>query len=163
MREKLAGLGFETQSSSPPELSAFLRRESDKWAKVVKASGARAEGIGFGDPAAQEVLYAQAMERGISEVILGYKRDPQVGLVAEQLVRGPQAGESRADDRDVGPGVAVDRPQSDLTALEVLRRPFTTRSTTYGDDLCRGRCAFGPSLGGVIERSLSVRVASSAW
>ncbi len=43
VREKLAGLGFEVQSSSPQELSAFLRRESDKWAKVVKASGARAE------------------------------------------------------------------------------------------------------------------------
>jgi tripartite-type tricarboxylate transporter receptor subunit TctC len=43
VREKLAGLGFETQSSTPTELSAFLKRESDKWAKVVKASGARAE------------------------------------------------------------------------------------------------------------------------
>ena len=43
VREKLAGLGFEMQPSSPQELSAFLRRESDKWAKVVKASGARAE------------------------------------------------------------------------------------------------------------------------
>ena len=43
VREKLAGLGFETQSSTPAELAAFLRRESDKWSKVVKASGARAE------------------------------------------------------------------------------------------------------------------------
>ena len=29
--------------STPQELSAFLRRESDKWTKVVKASGAKAE------------------------------------------------------------------------------------------------------------------------
>ena len=43
VREKLAGLGFETQSSTPQELSAFLRKESDKWSKVVKASGAKAE------------------------------------------------------------------------------------------------------------------------
>ena len=43
VREKLAGLGFETQSSTPQELAAFLRRESDKWSKVVKASGAKAE------------------------------------------------------------------------------------------------------------------------
>jgi tripartite-type tricarboxylate transporter receptor subunit TctC len=43
VREKLVALGFETQSSTPQELSAFLRKESDKWTKVVKASGARAE------------------------------------------------------------------------------------------------------------------------
>ena len=43
VREKLAALGFEIQSSTPAELSAFLRRESDKWTKVVKTSGARAE------------------------------------------------------------------------------------------------------------------------
>jgi tripartite-type tricarboxylate transporter receptor subunit TctC len=43
VHEKLVALGFETQSSTPQELAAFLRRESDKWAKVVKASGARAE------------------------------------------------------------------------------------------------------------------------
>jgi tripartite-type tricarboxylate transporter receptor subunit TctC len=43
LREKLAGLGFETQTSSSQELSALLRRESEKWTKVVKASGARAE------------------------------------------------------------------------------------------------------------------------
>ena len=43
VREKLAALGFEIQSSTPQELSALLRKESDKWARVVKASGARAE------------------------------------------------------------------------------------------------------------------------
>ncbi len=43
VREKLAGLGFETQSSTPQELSALLRRESAKWAGVAKASGARVD------------------------------------------------------------------------------------------------------------------------
>ena len=43
VQEKLSGLGFETQSSTPPELSAFLRKESGKWGRVVKASAARAE------------------------------------------------------------------------------------------------------------------------
>ena len=43
VREKLAGLGFETQASTPQDLSVLLRRESDKWARVVRASGARAE------------------------------------------------------------------------------------------------------------------------
>ena len=43
VREKLSGLGFETQSSTSQELSALLRKESEKWAGVVKASGARAE------------------------------------------------------------------------------------------------------------------------
>ncbi len=43
VREKLAGLGFETQSSTPAELSALLRRESAKWAGVAKASGARVD------------------------------------------------------------------------------------------------------------------------
>lgn len=43
VREKLAGLGFETQTSTQQELSHLLRRESVKWAAVVKASGARAD------------------------------------------------------------------------------------------------------------------------
>ena len=43
VREKLSGLGYETQSSTPQELAVFLRKEGDKWAKVVKASGAKAE------------------------------------------------------------------------------------------------------------------------
>jgi len=43
VREKLAGLGFETQTGTPQELSGLLRRESEKWARVVKASGIRAE------------------------------------------------------------------------------------------------------------------------
>jgi tripartite-type tricarboxylate transporter receptor subunit TctC len=43
VRERLASLGFEIQSSTPQEFSAFLRNETEKWAKVIKASGARAE------------------------------------------------------------------------------------------------------------------------
>ncbi len=43
VKDKLGGLGFEIQSSTPAEFSAFLRKEGDKWAKVVKASGAKAE------------------------------------------------------------------------------------------------------------------------
>ena len=43
VKDKLGGLGYELQSSTPPEFAAFLRKEGDKWAKVVKASGAKAE------------------------------------------------------------------------------------------------------------------------
>jgi tripartite-type tricarboxylate transporter receptor subunit TctC len=43
VREKLAALGFEIQSGTPQEFTALLRSETEKWARVVKASGARAE------------------------------------------------------------------------------------------------------------------------
>ena len=43
VRERLAALGFEIQPGSPQELHALLRNETEKWAKVIKASGARAE------------------------------------------------------------------------------------------------------------------------
>jgi len=43
LREKLAALGFEIQSSTPQEFTTLLKGETEKWAKVVKASGARAE------------------------------------------------------------------------------------------------------------------------
>jgi tripartite-type tricarboxylate transporter receptor subunit TctC len=43
LRQKLAGLGVEIQSSTPQEFTALLRSETEKWAKVAKASGARAE------------------------------------------------------------------------------------------------------------------------
>ena len=43
VRDKLAALGFEIQASTPQEFSALLRSETEKWARVVKASGARAE------------------------------------------------------------------------------------------------------------------------
>jgi tripartite-type tricarboxylate transporter receptor subunit TctC len=43
LRQKLAGLGVEIQPSTPQEFTALLRSETEKWAKVAKASGARAE------------------------------------------------------------------------------------------------------------------------
>lgn len=43
VREKLGSLGFEIESSTPREFTARLKSETEKWAKVVKASGARAE------------------------------------------------------------------------------------------------------------------------
>jgi tripartite-type tricarboxylate transporter receptor subunit TctC len=43
VREKLAALGFEIQTGTPQEFSALLRSETEKWAKVIKTSGVRAE------------------------------------------------------------------------------------------------------------------------
>jgi tripartite-type tricarboxylate transporter receptor subunit TctC len=43
VRKKLAALGFEIKTSTPQEFTSLLKSETEKWAKVVKASGARAE------------------------------------------------------------------------------------------------------------------------
>jgi len=43
LREKLSALGFEIQVSTPQVFQALLKNETEKWAKVIKASGARAE------------------------------------------------------------------------------------------------------------------------
>lgn len=43
VRERLAALGFDPQPNTPEEFAAFLKTEIAKWAKVVKASGARAD------------------------------------------------------------------------------------------------------------------------
>jgi len=43
LRQKLAALGVEIQPGSPQEFSALLKSETEKWAKVAKSSGARAE------------------------------------------------------------------------------------------------------------------------
>jgi len=43
VRKKLDALGFEIQTGTPQEFTALLRSETEKWAKVVKTSGARLE------------------------------------------------------------------------------------------------------------------------
>jgi tripartite-type tricarboxylate transporter receptor subunit TctC len=42
-REKIAASDFEVTATTPGEFGEFIRAETAKWAKVVKASGARAE------------------------------------------------------------------------------------------------------------------------
>jgi tripartite-type tricarboxylate transporter receptor subunit TctC len=41
VQKRLGELGAEPVGSSPPEFAQFVQREIDKWARVVKASGAR--------------------------------------------------------------------------------------------------------------------------
>ena len=41
--QRLDGLGFEIVASTPEQFSAYIRSEIKKWAKVVKASGAKAD------------------------------------------------------------------------------------------------------------------------
>lgn len=43
VKDKLAGDGSEFGKNTPEEFSVFIRQEIAKWAKVVKASGARAD------------------------------------------------------------------------------------------------------------------------
>jgi tripartite-type tricarboxylate transporter receptor subunit TctC len=43
VKERLDATGFEVLTSTPEEYAAFTRSEIEKWAKVVKASGARAD------------------------------------------------------------------------------------------------------------------------
>jgi tripartite-type tricarboxylate transporter receptor subunit TctC len=43
LRERLLPLAYDLQSSTPQEFSALLKSETEKWAKVVKASGAKAD------------------------------------------------------------------------------------------------------------------------
>jgi tripartite-type tricarboxylate transporter receptor subunit TctC len=42
-REKLLGQGAEAAGGSPEQFGTFIRAESEKWAKVVKASGAKVD------------------------------------------------------------------------------------------------------------------------
>ena len=42
-RDKIAASDFEVTASTPEEFGEFIRSETAKWTKVVKASGARAE------------------------------------------------------------------------------------------------------------------------
>lgn len=43
MKEHIAGMGLETMGGTPERFAALIRDETVKWAKVVKASGARAD------------------------------------------------------------------------------------------------------------------------
>ena len=42
-REKLLSQGAEAAGGSPEQFANFIRAESEKWAKVVKASGAKVD------------------------------------------------------------------------------------------------------------------------
>jgi tripartite-type tricarboxylate transporter receptor subunit TctC len=42
-REALGRLGFDVVASSPEEFSLWIRAESEKWARVIRASGATAD------------------------------------------------------------------------------------------------------------------------
>jgi tripartite-type tricarboxylate transporter receptor subunit TctC len=43
VKPKLAALGAETTTMNADEVAAFIRKEIDKYARVVKDSGARVE------------------------------------------------------------------------------------------------------------------------
>lgn len=43
VQEKITALGFEVVGSTPAEFTTFLKAELDKWARVAKATGAKAE------------------------------------------------------------------------------------------------------------------------
>lgn len=42
-REKLVSQGFETMGGTPEQFAAYMKSETAKWAKVVEATGAKAD------------------------------------------------------------------------------------------------------------------------
>jgi tripartite-type tricarboxylate transporter receptor subunit TctC len=42
-RERMKGLGAVTVGDSPAEFAAFLKKDYERWSRVVKASGVKAE------------------------------------------------------------------------------------------------------------------------
>ena len=42
-RDRLTQLGADPVGSTPDEFAAYIRTETEKWARVVKASGAKAD------------------------------------------------------------------------------------------------------------------------
>jgi tripartite-type tricarboxylate transporter receptor subunit TctC len=42
-KERVAGLGFDVVASSPEQFAAQIRTEIEKWGKVIKASGIKAD------------------------------------------------------------------------------------------------------------------------
>ena len=43
MRERLAAQGADPVGNTPEQFATFIKAEIDKWAKIVKASGARVD------------------------------------------------------------------------------------------------------------------------
>lgn len=43
IRDRLQSMGYEPLSGTPEEFAAFIRNETDKWAKIVRVSGAKAD------------------------------------------------------------------------------------------------------------------------
>ena len=43
MKERLLGQGAEPLSGTPEDLAAYLRRELDKYGKIIREAGVRAE------------------------------------------------------------------------------------------------------------------------
>ena len=43
VKDRLAGQGFETLSSTPEQFAAYIKSEIVKWAQVIKDSGARVD------------------------------------------------------------------------------------------------------------------------
>jgi len=43
LKSKLAAQGLDAVGNSPEQFAAYMKSEADKWAKIIKASGARAD------------------------------------------------------------------------------------------------------------------------